>query len=96
MLTLHIIALVGATLLVVRSAAFSPLRKFGPRLLSCGQCTGTWIGAAAGGSGIVPLGHGRALDAIIVGAAISFLALAADAMLVHLLGMPLDRDGDHP
>jgi hypothetical protein len=47
-----------------------------------------WVGVAAGVSGIVSLGRGRVVDAIVVGAATSLLSLLADALLVQLLGDP--------
>lgn len=82
------LALIGTTLLVVRGTVFRPIRAVWPALFGCSQCFGTWVGAAAGASGLVSAGHGRILDAVIVGAATSFLALAADAMLLRLLGEP--------
>jgi hypothetical protein len=81
-------ALIGTTLIVVRSALFRPIRKLWPALLSCSRCTGFWVGVAAGASGLVETGHGRPIDAYIVGAATSFLALLADAVFIQLLGPP--------
>jgi hypothetical protein len=81
-------ALIGATLIVVRSTIFRPIQRLWPALFQCSQCTGVWIGAAAGGSGIVQVGRGPLLDALIVGAATSFLATLADAVLLKLLGDP--------
>jgi hypothetical protein len=81
-------ALVGATLLVARSTLLRPVRRLWPALLECSQCVGVWVGAAAGASGLVPAGHGRLLDAIIVGASTSFLATLSDAVLLFLLGDP--------
>lgn len=77
------LALIGATLIVVRGSIFSWLRRI-VRMLECAQCTGFWIGAAAGGSGLVTLGHGWAVDALSVGCATSFLALLAQAVLIRL------------
>ncbi len=85
-------ALIGATLIVVRGTLFRRVRLLWPALLRCSQCTGTWVGLVAGASGIVSVGHGRILDAIVVGAATSFLAQAADAVFIHLLGEPLDDE----
>jgi hypothetical protein len=85
---LHVAALVGATLIVARSAVARPLQRLWPALFRCCQCAGFWVGAAAGASALVPAGHGRPLDALVVGAATSFLSLTADAVLVHLLGAP--------
>lgn len=81
-----LIALVGATLLLVRSTIFAPLRRLWPALLGCAQCTGFWVGVGA--SWLAPTGHAWSLNAVIVGAATSFLALLADAVLLHLLGDP--------
>lgn len=81
-------ALIGATLLVVRGSIFRPLRLIWPALFGCSRCFGTWVGIAAGASGFAPMGHGRVLDAMIVGAATSFLSLLADAVFLSLLGAP--------
>lgn len=85
---LTISALIGATLIIVRGTILSPVRKLWPALLECSQCTGTWVGLVAGASGVVSIGRGRVIDAIVVGAATSFLALVADAILLKLLGDP--------
>lgn len=85
---LHILALIGATLIIVRSTLFRPIQKLWPALFQCSQCSGTWVGIAAGASGVVAIGHGRILDAVIVGAATSFSAMLADAVLLKLLGDP--------
>jgi hypothetical protein len=87
---LLVCALVGTTLLIVRSTIFAPIRKLWPALLGCAQCSGFWVGVAAGASSVVSTGHGRLMDAIIVGAATSFLSLLADAVLLRLLGDPAD------
>lgn len=82
------VALVGLTLIIVRGTIFRPLQRLWPALLECSQCTGTWVGAAAGAGGLVQTGHGRILDALVAGAATSFLSLLADAVLLRLLGEP--------
>ena len=82
------LALVGATLIIVRSTLFAPVRRLWPALLECSQCTGTWVGGVAGASGLVSTGRGAVLDTLIVGASTSFLSLLADAMLLRLLGDP--------
>ncbi len=87
---LLISALVGTTLLLVHGAVFGPVRRLWPALFKCAQCVGTWVGAGAGASGLVSTGHGRILDAVVVGAATSFLALLAYAVLIQLLGDPND------
>jgi hypothetical protein len=85
-------ALVGATLIVVRGTICQPIRRIWPALLACAQCAGVWVGAAAGASGLVSVGRGRVLDAIVVGSATSLLAMAADAVLLKLLGEPSEGD----
>jgi hypothetical protein len=85
------LALVGTTLIIVRGTIFAPIRKLWPELLGCSQCTGTWIGIAAGASGVVSTGHGGILDAMIVGSATSFLSMLADAVLLRLLGDPSEK-----
>ncbi len=87
---LLISALVGTTLLLVHGTVFGPVRRLWPALFRCPQCIGFWIGAAAGASGLVPAGHGRILDAAVVGTATSFLSLLVYAVLVRLLGDPND------
>lgn len=79
-------ALVGATLIVVRGTIFAPVRRLWPALLGCSQCTGAWVGIAAGASGLVSVGRGHLVDAIVVGSATSFLSMAAEAVLLTLLG----------
>ena len=81
-------ALVGATQIVVRSTLFRPLQQFYPPLFRCCQCAGFWIGVAAGATGLVSVGRGHMIDAVVVGSATSFLALAADGVLLKLLGDP--------
>lgn len=78
-------ALVGATLIVVRGTIFAKIRLIWPDLFGCAQCFGTWVGIAAGASGVVSTGHGRVLDAIIVGCATSILSLLTQAVLIRLL-----------
>lgn len=85
-------ALIGVTLIVVRGAIFRPLQKHWPMFFRCSQCVGMWVGVVAGASGIISVGYGRILDAIIVGAATSFLSLFADAILLRLLGDPDESD----
>ena len=78
------IALIGLTLIIVRGTIFGWLQRLWPALFKCGQCTGMWVGMAAGASGVVPIGHGRIIDAIILGAATSILSLLTDAVLYKL------------
>jgi hypothetical protein len=89
---LHTFALIGITLIVVRSTIFAPIRRIRLPLLQCTQCAGTWVGVVAGASGIVTAGHGRFLDAVIVGAATSFASMLADAILLNLLGDPSESN----
>ena len=84
-------ALIGATLIVVRSTICRPIQKLWPALFQCSQCTGTWIGIAAGASGLVSVGRGHVVDAIVIGSATSFLAMVADAILLKLLGDPSEE-----
>jgi len=88
---ISVFALIGATLILVRGTLFRRVRSVWPALLECSQCTGFWVGAAAGASGIVSVGQGRAIDAAIVGSATSFLAMVADAVLLKLLGDPSEE-----
>jgi hypothetical protein len=88
-------ALIGTTLLVVRGTIFEPLRRLWPALLRCSQCFGTWVGIAASASGLVSVGRGRIIDALIVGAATSFLSLLADAVLLNLLGDPNEQNSEN-
>lgn len=85
---LHILALIGATLIISRSTLFRRIQRFWPALLGCSQCVGAWVGIAAGASGVITTGHGILLDAVIVGAATSFSSMLADAVLLNLLGDP--------
>ena len=85
---LLISALVGTTLIVVRGTVVDPIRRLWPALFRCSQCVGTWVGVGAGASGIVTVGRGCVLDAVIVGTATSFLSMLADAVLLQLLGDP--------
>jgi hypothetical protein len=92
------VALVGVTLILVRGTIFRPLQRFWPALFQCSQCVGMWVGLTAGASGMVSLsherfvgaamGHERFIDVVLVGAITSCLSLAADALLVKLLGDP--------
>lgn len=91
---LLISALIGTTILVVRSTVFGPIRRLWPALFECSQCFGFWVGVVAGASALVQSGHGLVLNTLVVGAATSFLSLLADAVLLHLLGDP--SEGDAP
>jgi hypothetical protein len=79
-------ALVGATLIVATSTLFRPLQRLYPPLFRCCQCTGFWVGAAAGAGGLVTVDRGRVLDALVVGCATSILSLLVDGVLLLLLG----------
>lgn len=82
------LGLIGATLLVVRGGVFASIRRLWPALFGCAQCFGTWVGGAAGATGLLTTGHGRILDAILVGAATGVTSLMTDAVLLNLLGGP--------
>ncbi len=84
-------ALIGATLIIVRGTILRRVRAVWPALFECSQCTGMWVGIVAGASGIVSVGQGRVVDAVVVGAATSFLAMVADAVLLKLLGDPSEE-----
>jgi hypothetical protein len=88
LLTVELLALIGITLIVVRGTIFAPIRKLWPALLGCSQCAGVWVGVIAGAIGLMPLGHGRLQDTLLLGAATSFSAMLADAILLRLLGAP--------
>lgn len=92
MTLLAVLSAIGATLIVVRGTVFQRLRKLYPPLLECSQCTGFWVGVAVGGAGLVSVGRGRIVDALVAGCATSFLSLVADAMLLKLLGDPHEKD----
>jgi hypothetical protein len=85
---LLVFALIGTTLIVVRSTLFRPIQRLWPAFFGCSQCVGMWVGTAAGASGVVMLGYGRVLDGAIVGTSTSFLSMLADAVLLRLLGDP--------
>ena len=92
-IALHLVAAVGATLIVVRGTIFRSLRSWWPSLLACSQCTGFWVGAAFGAIGIgsASLGStwvGRVEGALLTGCEVSFLSVLADAILLKLLGDP--------
>lgn len=78
------VALVGLTLIITRGTIFEKMRSFYPNFLGCCQCVGTWVGGAAGASGIVPAGHGPVLDAIIVGCATSVLSFVTTMVILKL------------
>jgi len=82
------VALVGVTLILVRGTIFRPVQRRWPALLQCAQCVGAWVGIAAGAFGLVSMNRGRVLDAVLVGGAVSVLALSTDAALLKLLGEP--------
>ena len=84
---LSLLAYVGATLILVRGTIFERLQRTFA-LFRCAQCTGFWVGVLGGATQIVPVGHGPFVDAIFVGATVSFLSTLADALLVALLGEP--------
>ena len=92
MTILLIASLIGTTLIIVRSTLFKPIQRLWPPLFQCSQCVGMWVGASASAYGIIQVGQGRLLDALIVGAATSFLSLLADAVLLKLLGDPNESD----
>lgn len=91
MIPLVLLALVGTTLIIVRGTIFDAVRRLWPSFLACSMCCGFWVGAVAGATGILSIGHGRALDMFIAGASTSFSSLLADAVLLKLLGDPSEE-----
>lgn len=87
-----LLALVGATLILVRGTIFRPLQRLWPALFRCAQCAGVWVGGVAGATGLVDTGQHFVISALFVGAATSGAALLADAVLLHLLGAPGDKE----
>ena len=85
------VALIGLTLILVRGTIFRPLQRFWPAFFRCSQCVGMWVGIVAGLNGIASMDRGRVVDAVLVGTATSFLSLAADAVLLKLLGDPNEK-----
>ena len=85
------LALVGATIALVRGALFRRVRAIATPL-GCAQCTGFWVGVA--GTALLPTRTGLELysvrvgDGLVSGLGVSLLALVADALLVRLLGEP--------
>lgn len=89
---LHMLAMIGITLIIARGTLFKPVQRFWPALFRCAQCTGMWVGIIAGSSGVVTAGHRIFLDAVIVGGATSFSSMLADAILLNLLGAPSESN----
>ena len=85
---IEFLGLIGLTLIIVRGEIFGPLQRWWPSFFRCARCVGMWVGIAAGASTIVPAGHGRVIDAFLVGGAVSFLALTAEGVHIWLLGEP--------
>jgi len=93
------VALVGLTLVLVRSALFNRLR---PKLtiLACAQCTGWWVGLF--GHRLLPgsLDYSyagvRYADALVTAFAVSAIAFVVNAILTFLIGEVLTVDGDTP
>ena len=96
MSVLQVLGLVGTTIIVVRGAIFNWLRK--GRIayyFSCSMC----LGFAVGAIGAAVMAHGAhdynsVVDFFLDGASVSLLSLAADAVLLKLLGDPADADKD--
>jgi len=86
-----LLSLIGATLLVVRGTIFRRVREAAPSLLGCSQCFGFWVGAIAGGFGLLSFDHGRVLDTFAVGSTVSLLAMSSDIVLCKLAGGPAEE-----
>lgn len=95
-----ILALVGATIIITRGTIFKGLQR--SRLggfFTCSLCVGFWIGAVS----LFVLRHGAGsyaghsltwwavADFFLDGASVALLSLAADAVLLKLLGDPEDK-----
>lgn len=90
---LTLAAMVGATLVVTRSTLLARARRLYPPLFGCSQCAGFWVGTVAGAGGLVSVGRGVPVDALVAGCATSLLALLTDALLLKLLGDPEREKG---
>jgi hypothetical protein len=90
-IALHLLAAVGAALIVARGTLFRSLRRLWPALLACCQCVGFWTGVAFESVWAVSehsAWHAAVVDAVSVGLATSLLAMLADGILIKLLGDP--------
>jgi len=97
-----ILALVGATIIITRGTIFRSLQQ--SRLgsfFTCSLCVGFWVGAVS----MFALRHGQGsaaghpfvwlwtvADFFLDGATVALLSLAADAVLLRLLGDPSEKD----
>jgi hypothetical protein len=95
-----ILALVGATIIITRGVIFSRVQKLS-HFFTCSLCVGFWVGAVS----MFALRHGQGSasghpfvwlwvvpDFFLDGATVALLSLAADAVLLRLLGDPSDKD----
>lgn len=85
---LFYLALVGATLVVVRGSIFKALRAR-VKFLACAQCSGWWIGAL--GAQVYPAADlaTRVRETLIMAFATSVLAMTVDILHSHFAGEPL-------
>jgi hypothetical protein len=79
------LGLIGITLIISRGTIFYWFQQRWPTFIKCAQCTGMWVGMAAGAAGLMQTGHGLMFDVAAVGGATSFLSLLANAILIRLL-----------
>lgn len=85
---IHLLGLVGITLIVARGALLRPVRRLAPKLFGCPQCVGWHVGFWMTGiqaflTGVLP---GVLLHAILVGGAVSLLSGLSDGVLQHFFG----------
>ena len=92
----ELLALAGATQILVRGAIFARVRRVWPALLACALCVGFWVGAVGGFAlrvgPAVRFDAELALAVLLDGAAVALVSLLADAVLARLLDMPPDKE----
>lgn len=83
------VALIGLTLVLVRSSLLNHLRTK-VKILSCAQCSGWWVGLF--GWKLVPSNFDlafmgvRYVDAIVNAFAVSAMAFVVNSLLTHFIG----------
>ena len=85
-----IVALVGATIIITRGTIFRGLQQGRARVFfACSLCMGFWVGAVTM-LVLRPVSTpwGSFVDFVLDGSSIALLSLAADAILIRLLGEP--------
>lgn len=89
---IHLVGLVGITLIVTHGTLLRGIRRLAPKFLGCPQCIGFHIGFWVTGVQAVLSGvtYGAALHAVLVGGAVSVLSALADGALQHFFGEAID------